>query len=828
MSDHVFLREYPKAAIEAKGLTLSYRRLMNETERYAAQIGVAPGDRVAIYAENSAQWAVALYGAWRIGAVPVPIDALAVADEAAYILADCRPAVLFCSHKTAEKAAEAQRLSGHTPKILNLDELGFTEREAREPAPFPAADPDALALILYTSGTTGSPKGVMLTFGNLIANIRAVTEEVPFYNREERVMVLLPLHHIFPIMGTLVAPLYVGATLVYCPSLAPTDIMDTLSVGRITIIIGVPRFYAMIVKGIRDKLRASLPVWLIFRLCRLLLWRRLSKIIFKEVQMRFGGTVKHLIAGGAALGIETARDLAALGFDVYEGYGMTETAPIITFPRIGRMRLGSTGQTLFPGGVRIEDGEILASGPNVMRGYWNRPEETAAIIRDGWLHTGDAGYLDRDGYLFITGRVKEIIVLPNGKNVNPDEVEEKLRRDFPAVSEAGVYLKNGGLAAIFVPDPSKIPAGAHRDLREYFRYEVVQRYNDKATPYKRLLHFTLSSEPLPRTRLGKLRRFQLPELGVEARRPRDKAVEPDTAEYGAIKRFIVDETGKDPHPDDHIEIDLGLDSLSRLKLQEFIRVSCGVALRDGEIAGTVRTLAERVAASRGTVTEQTVGWRELLLRDEDIDLPRSAWFHAFLKNMFRLWLYTYFRFRANGRDNVPEPPFILAANHQSFIDGLFVVTPLADRLVRETFFFAKGKHFKAWWRRYLARRDNIIIMEEGGDLRDAIARMAAVLKKKKSIIIFPEGTRTRDGHIGNFRETFAILAAELKVPVVPVAIRGAFEAFPRGRFIPRPWRSISVTYLPQITPDGRTYQALAAEVRDAIAAELGKTAPTVR
>lgn len=828
MSDAVFLKEYPKPAIEAKGLTLSYRRLLSETERYAAQIGVAPGERVAIYAENSAQWAVALYGAWRCGAVPVPIDALAVADEVAYILADCRPAVLFCSHKTKERAADAVTLSGHTLKMLDLDELGLTERESREPAPFPAADLEALALILYTSGTTGSPKGVMLTFGNLLANVRAVSVDSPYYTADERVLVLLPLHHIFPIMGTLVAPLYVGATLVYSPSLAPTDIMDTLSVGRVTIVLGVPRFYMMILKGIQDRLRASTPVWLLYKLCRALNWRPLSRRVFRKVQERFGGTVRHLISGGAALGAGPARDLTALGFDVCEGYGMTETAPIITFPRIGKARIGAVGQELFPDSVRIDAGEVLVRGPHVMRGYWDRPEETAAIIRDGWLHTGDAGYLDRHGYLFITGRVKEIIVLPNGKNVNPDEVEEKLRRDFPAVTEAGVYLKEGGLAAIFVPDPSKIPVGANRDLREYFRYEVVQRYNDKATPYKRLLHFTLSSEPLPRTRLGKLRRFQLPGLGALARRPRGNADEPDTAEYGAIKRFIRDETGKEPYPDDHIEIDLGLDSLSRLKLQEFIRVSCGVALRDGEIAGTVRTLAERASAARGTVTEQSVGWKELLTRDLSIDLPRSAWFHTLLKNMFRLWLHTYFRFRAKGRENLPEPPFILAANHQSFIDGLFVVTPLKDSLVRETFFFAKGKHFGAWWRRYLARRDNIIIMDDKSDLRDAISRMAAVLKKKKSIIIFPEGTRTRDGRIGNFRETFAILASELKVPVVPVAIRGAFEAFPRGRFIPRPCRSISVTYLPKITPDGRTYQALAAEVRDAIAAELGETLPSSR
>ncbi len=824
MGDLVFLKEHPKPAIEAKGLTLSYRRLLSETERYAAIMAVAPGDRVAIYAENSAQWACALYSAWRIGAVPVPIDALSVADEVAYILSDCRPTVLFCSHKTAARAAEAVALSGHALKILDLDDLGLTERESREPAPFPATDPEALALILYTSGTTGSPKGVMLTFGNLLANVRAVSVDAPYYTADERVLVLLPLHHIFPIMGTLVAPLYVGAALVYCPSLAPTDIMDTLSVGRITIILGVPRFYAMILKGIQDRLRASTPVWLLYKLCRALNWRPLSQRVFKKVQERFGGTVRHLISGGAALGRETARDLTALGFDVCEGYGMTETAPIITFPRLWEARIGAAGQPLFPDSVRIEDGEVLVRGPHVMRGYWGRPEETAAIIRDGWLHTGDAGYLDRDGYLFITGRVKEIIVLSNGKNVNPEEVEEKLRRDFPAVAEAGVYLKEGALAAIILPDPAKVPPAAKRDLREYFRYEVIQRYNEKATPYKRLLHFALSSDPLPRTRLGKLRRFQLPELGAEARRPRGKVDEPDTPEYQAIKRFIIDEAGKEPYPDDHIEIDLGLDSLSRLKLQEFIRASCGVALPDGELSVTVRTLAEKVAAGRGTVTDQAVGWKELLMRDLSIDLPRSAWFHTLLKNMFRLWLRTYFRFRVEGRENLPDPPFILAANHQSFIDGLFVITPLANTLLRQTFFFAKGKHFKAWWRRYLARRDNIIIMEDGSDLRDSLARMAAVLKKKRSIIIFPEGTRTRDGNLGNFRETFAILASELKVPVVPVAIRGAFEAFPRGTIIPRPCRRISVKYLPPVSPDGRSYTDLAAAVRTAIAAELGETA----
>ena len=262
-----------------------------------------------------------------------------------------------------------------------------------------------------------------------------------------------------------------------------------------------------------------------------------------------------------------------LGFEVLEGYGMTECAPMITFPRPGAIRLGSCGNPCLPDSVRIEDGEVLARGPHVFPGYWKNPEATAEAIQDGWLHTGDLGYLDSENYLFITGRKKEIIVLTNGKKVNPAELEEKLASLSPDIKDVAVTLRDDLLHALIVPVPGLLD-GVPVNQAEHFRWNLLEPYNHLAPPSKKITQLTILSGDLPKTRLGKLKRHELRALAIGTYSP--NAVAMPLAEelgpaYEAFERFLRTELEcLRVGPNAHWEMDLALDSLARLSVLVFI------------------------------------------------------------------------------------------------------------------------------------------------------------------------------------------------------------------------------------------------------------------
>jgi long-chain acyl-CoA synthetase len=796
--------------------SISYLDFLHQVGHYGSLIKAMPGDRIAIFSENRPEWIFALYAIWQKQATLVPIDHLSTAEEVAYLLNDSRPSVVFCSKAKQENLQSALKQSSLSPLCLVFEDLA--EISPREAVPaYPEMEPDRVAVIMYTSGTTGSPKGVMLTFGNLMANIQAVSEEVPIFTSESRVLALLPFHHILPLVGCLLVPFYVGATTVIVASLSPEDLIRDMQKNRVTIIIGVPRFYSMIRRGIVDKINQRYLGRVLFRLARKLQSPVFSKLVFGAVHRKFGGALKTLVSGGAALDAEVGRDLAALGFDMLEGFGMTEAAPMITFPRPGRVKLGSCGQALPGLQVRIVDGEVTASGRNIMKGYYNKPQETAETLRDGWLYTGDLGYLDEDGYLFITGRKKEILVLPNGKKINPVEVEQHLARYSDAIKEVAVFMKDGLLHALVVPDFARITAQGITNIDEWVRWDVIDKYNRSSSPAKRIMQFTISKDELPKTRLNKIKRFQLEELAARSTETKGQGMEPHSSEYVAIRDYLQTELKKSVRPDDHLEIDLGMDSLSKISLQVFLQKTFGVNTDEKILAAlsTVRRLADYVAERKTHQDFEAVNWTEILNEPVPVDLPRTTFMLPTISLVSRVCLKMYFRLRGEGMENIPASPFILAPNHQSYIDGLFVTSFLPLRVVNQIFFYAKEKHVRRKWMKFMADRNNVIVGDIEKDLKLSLQKMAAVLKSGRSLIIFPEGTRTRDGLIGSYKKTFAILAHELNIPVVPVSIQGAYEALPSGGRFPKPWAPVRVKFLPPVSPAGLTVDELREQVRQA-------------
>lgn len=807
---YTFLKDHSKTAICAGDQKVSYQELLSAAYGMATALNIKEDDHVIIYAENSIEWIIALYAIWLKKAIAVPVDHQASADDLSYIINDATPTAIFYSNNTAETV---QKSLDATPARISEILLQPQTYPLQQCDPIVVKDREKTGLIIYTSGTTGNPKGVMLSYENLITNVSSVSDGVPIFSIEETTMILLPLHHVLPLLGSMVAPLATGGKVAIAPAMSGDAIMRTLQDHAVTIMIGVPRLYEMICKGILDKINSSVIAKTIFSIAKSVKSKKLSHILFKSVHKKFGGAVKFMVCGGAALDPKVGEVFYTLGFDVLEGYGMTEAAPMITFTRPGDVVIGSPGKAVPDVDIEIRNGEICARGKNIMQGYYQRPEETDKVLKDGWLYTGDLGKVDENGYLWITGRKKEIIVLPNGKNINPTTIEQHMLDMEEALEEIGVFQDKGILQAIMRFNRAKTST-----TPEKLAENLMRTYNEQTSPYKRVLKYHLVDEELPKTRLGKIRRFQLPELAHTKVKTDKTSTEPSYQEYVLLRDYLKKETGLDVSAEDSLEFDLGLDSLTRLSLLVYLENTFGIQIDENKLSSftTVKKLSEYLKSSKKKIQDTTVNWSEILKEKVNLRLPKSWFTTRIFASIGRTFFKLYFRFKTVGTENIPDGPFILAPNHQSFMDGLLVAVNLQRKTLRNTYFYAKAKHVRLSWVKFLANRNNVIVMDLNNDLKGSIQKLAEVLRKGKNIIIFPEGTRSLDGSVGPFKQLFAILSKELQVPVVPVSINGAFEALPKGSKIPKPGKHITVEFLPPVTPEQQSYEQLADNIRTRI------------
>lgn len=804
---------------------VDYNNLLINIDQFSTLFQVEKEDRVAIFSENRLEWVYAFYACWKNEAIPVTVDFMSKPDEVAYIIKDCTPKYVFTSKGNQEILAKAIEQCDNKPQVIVFEEIknDFVEIEAQD---FPEPDDDATACIIYSSGTTGNPKGVMLSFQNFRVNVKAVSVDVPIYKKDEVMLAMLPLHHILPLLGCIVCPLNVGMTVAFTPSLDSADIVKTLNDNHVTIIISVPRFYTMLFKGIKTKIDEKGIAKLLFKVAEKVNSLGFSRKIFKSIHAKFGGHVKYMVCGGAALDRSVEKGFFTLGFEILNGYGMTETAPMITFPRPGQVRFGAVGQSLGSNEIRIAaDGEILNRGPNVMKGYYNLPDKTAETVINGWIHTGDVGYIDNDGYLFITGRKKEIIVLSNGKNINPVNVEFEIQKMTKAINEIGVFMHQDILQMVCSPDEKVVAEQGITDFKRYIQDEVVTKYNEKVAPYKQIKKITVVKEELPKTRLDKLKRFKLKDLVpgfTEKENVQNK--EPKFKEYSMIRDFMGQQMEKKIYPGDHLEFDLGMDSLDKVNLQTFLKKTFDVDIQEIHLKEnpTVQKLSEFIKENSKKIKEEAVNITDVFKEKVNVKLPKSWATHVILRNILRFLVKLSFKINVHGLERLPEAPFIMAPNHQSYIDGLLPVLELNTKQLRETFFFAKAKHVKNWFVRFLAKTSNVIVVDVNSDLKGSLQKLAAVIREGKNIIIFPEGTRSYDGQLNDFKKTFAILAREMNVPVVPVVIDGAFKALPRGKHFPSFGVKIDVTYLDPVYPESKEAEVIRDTVKQQIEEALNK------
>ena len=834
----------------------SYRELA-ERVRFLARglrgVGVERGDHVAILCGNRPEWVAACLAVISAGAVVVPVDVQTGDDALGHVLKDSDAGHVFT---TADQAGRLEKLENSVPSKVILLDVG--EEDGRSWRRLPAGGDEDLPLLraddgaalFYTSGTTGTAKGVPLSHANLAFQIEGLLG-AGLVSGDDRVLLPLPLHHVYPFVMGMLTPLAAGLPIVLPQSLTGPHLTRALREGEATLIVGVPRLYAALYSGIEEKIGSAGPLTAalfrnglnLFDRVRRLTGLNPGRIALRPLRRRFGPRLRVLASGGAALDPELASRLEGLGWRIAIGYGLTETSPLLALNPPDGEKLGSVGRpvpgveiSIDPdvvgeegdrsGGPRGE-GEILARGPNVFSGYRNRPEETGKVFREGWFRTGDLGYFDAGGYLYVTGRVSTLIVTPGGKNVQPETVE-RAYVEHPVIREIGVLQRDGRLAAVVVPEPEGVVA--EKDLNGAVR-EAIEESSRRLPSYQRISDYAISREPLEYTRLGKLRRHVLENRYEKAKsdaEARDElpagpvAVDEMSEEDRALLRnpavggvwSLLAERFPDIRltPDTSPQLDLGIDSLGWVSITLEIGERTGVELGEAAIGriDTVRDLLREVASGTGRTTHHV---SPLERPEEVLDEEQLRWLRPlgriasavagglFLFN--RAIMRGLFRLRAEGLENLPEGgQFIVAPNHVSYLDA-FVVAAALPRDVRRRTYWAgwTGAAFGNPLTRLVSRLAQVVPVDPDRAGLSSLAFGAAVLGRGRNLVWFAEGERSRTGDLQPFKPGVGMILDHHPVPVVPVFIRGTYAAMPRGEFLRR-FEKVSVTFGEPFDPGG--------------------------
>ena len=400
-------------------------------------------------------------------------------------------------------------------------------------------------------------------------------------------------------------------------------------------------------------------------------------------------------------------------------------------------------------------------------------------------------------------------------------LEYKLDKYTQYVKESAVLQDGDTLRAIIVPQQN-ICEQSDEEIENLLKQHILQPYNETVAPYKRIMNLSVYRGELPRTRLDKLQRFKLPLLLNKTNTTKTAAtfVEPTFPEYQIIKNYISKEKNVSVRPTDHLETDLALDSLDKISFQAFIESTFGLEMDQKRLLAfnNVTELAEYVADFKSFIEQEDIDWNAIINHNSNgVKLPATWATGVVITKIFKSLSKAYFHLKATGLENIPkDTPVIFASNHQSYFDGMFVMAYLNKAIIRKTYFYAKDEHVKNWFVKFLASKHNVIVMNSS-NIKISIMKLSKVLKQGKNIIIFPEGTRTYDGNLNEFKKTFAILSKELNIPIVPIHISGAYEAFSRKTKIPHR-KPVTIEYLPAYIPrEEESYDEIARNIQQTIA-----------
>ena len=754
----------------------TYRDLAEVVPRVArvlAEAGIRKGDRVLLFGVNRPEYGIAILAALRAGAILVPLDVNSTAEFVAKIAERTRASAALVTAQTLDRA-RTLGLPVHEMELLPDLARG------KEPLPKPDVAADDLAEVMFTSGTTGEPKGTMLTHRNLLSNAIAATEIFPI-GPKQRLLSFIPLSHIFEQGPGFFCVLIAGASVVYPTSRQPAVIQRTFKERRVSMILITPAAVRSLLIAIERRAQQEGKAALFAKLRRVArrLPMPLRRVLFISVHKKFGGRFRYIVSGGAALDPALGESWRELGVEVLQGYGLSETSPALTFNRLDRNRFGSVGVAVPGVEVKLaEDGEVLAKGPNVFKGYWENEEATRAALDGEWFHTGDLGRFDDDGFLWLHGRKKDMIALPDGLKVYPEDVENIIAAD-PRIQELAtplrptlaivVGLERAGeglhVHAVFVEpkDPAIVA-------------QIVRDANGRLSGSQQIRGWTIwRDDQFPTTPTQKVKKREVVERLLTMERG-DAAPRPAMAtqrELTEVERLVAQTANVPPDrvwPEAQLSADIGLDSLGRVDLLGVIEEETGVYIDDAALApsATVAELERMVSAARNARPDTGIfGW------------PLSPFVRSvgLILQQFLLWPLVHFFYSVTitGREKLEglRGPVMFAPNHCLHWDNGIILTSipvswrwrLAVAAAADDVF---GNRLNGLFSAILA---NAFPLAREGAIRRSLELLGARLDRKFSVLIYPEGKLTIGGPTQPFKTGTGLIAVEGGTPVVPMKLK---------------------------------------------------------
>jgi len=840
-ASHIAVQLVHRESVE----TVTYGELQKKADaaaRFLSSHKIQPEDRCAILADNDIAWCAAYLGILRVGAVAVPFDTHYTPQQIAKLLQDSGAKIVFTTEHYAPVVEEACGLADTSVKLALLRDIEKESESLNAPGEVLRANVATVmdaAVILYTSGTTSDPKGVVLTHGNLLAEAAAVFAALKL-DENDSILGVMPLYHSLAQLANLLLPFIVGARVIYLAEISASEMLRALREQRPTLFCCVPQFFYLIHQRVLRKVAEG--GWIRSILFRSLLHlngalRRVTRlnlgpIFFSAVHDVIGKKMRLLVTGGARFDPAIGRDFYKLGFNLLEAYGLTETSGAATLTPPGEGGQGSVGEPLPGIEVKIMSaasdsadgdmsGEIAIRGPIVMKEYFHRPDTTAEVVKDGWFLTGDLGRLDDRGRLAITGRKKEVIILSSGKNIYPEEIEAQYAQS-PFIKELcilGMSLPGEPAAerlhAVIVPDLEVMQARKVVNMKEVLRFDI-ENISVHLPAHKRILSYTVQMDPLPRTTTRKLKRFEIERQmkeqraeNVESEGPRQPVSEEETAWTAdadvARALEVLREAAHDKaavRPQANLELDLGLDSIERVEVLTNLEQLFGGRI-PSEVAQSIYTVRQLVDAARSqnnapAAAPPANAWDKLLK-----ELPENDQLFTDLLKPQRIVTFVGFgifklgyllarmlvRLQVTGAENLlGHGAYLICPSHETYLDPFLLASALPYRVFGKLFHVGASEYFATPLRRKAAKWMRLAPVDPDANLIRALQAGAFGLRHEKILVLFPEGERSIDGEVKKFKKGAAILSSHLQVPIVPVAFNGMFPIWPRNRAFS--WRAI--------------------------------------